>query len=205
MKVLIIEDHPIVREGCRRLLEARPGLAVSEASTAAEGLAAAAATTPDMVILDLNLPDMRGLDALGRLKEVAPRAKVIIFSMYEEPAFVARAMEGGALGYVTKNDDPEALLEAIESAAQGRPYLARSVALKLALGKLVSGPMERLSARERQLVELLGLGRTLGESSAEMDVSYRTAAALAAKARAKLGLRTNAALIKFAVEQGARP
>jgi two-component system, NarL family, invasion response regulator UvrY len=204
MKVLLIEDHPIVREGCRRLLQVRPGLEVIEASNAAEGLSAAA-DAPDVVVLDLNLPDMRGLDLLTRLREVSPAARLIVFSMYEEPAFVARAMEAGALGYVTKNDDPECLLEAVDSVVVGRPYLARSVAMKLALGRFASAPVDTLSDRERRLVELLGAGRTLGEISADMAISYRTAAALAARTRGKLGLRTNAALIKFAVEQGRAP
>ena len=121
------------------------------------------------------------------------------------PSRFARALEAGALGYVTKNDDPDSLLEAVDSVSQGRAYLARSVAMKLALGKLGTEPVDALSSRERRLLELLGAGRTLGEISADMQVSYRTAAALAAKARAKLGLRTNAALIKFAVEQSRGP
>jgi len=203
MKVLLIEDHPIVREGCRRLIEARDGHEVVEARTAAEGLAALS-LTPDVVVLDLNLPDRRGLDVLADIRAAAPDARIIVFSMYEDPAFVSRALEAGALGYVTKNDDPEALLEAIDSVADGKPYLARSVAMKLALGKLGETPVDKLSGRERELVELLSAGDTLGEIAARMGVSYRTAAALAARARSKLGLRTNAALMKFAVEHGAR-
>lgn len=201
MNVLLIEDHPIVREGCRRLLETRQGLTVVEAKTGSQGLAAATAE-PDVIVLDLNLPDMRGLDVLAKLRGICPDARIIVFSMYEEPAFVARALEAGALGYVTKNDDPDSLLEAIDSVMAGQAYLARTVAMKLALGKLGAERMDPLSSRERRLVELLGSGRTLGEISADMEVSYRTAASLAAKVRAKLGLRTNAALIKFAVEQG---
>lgn len=203
MKVLLIEDHPIVRAGVRRVLQAREGLEVIEAETGQEGLKAADAA-PDVVILDLNLPDMRGLDVLQALKAARRALRIIVFTMYDEPALVSRAVEAGALGYVTKNDDPESLLGAIDAVMAGRLYLAQSVAQKLAFAKLAADPLEGLNDRERNLVRLLGSGRTLAEISGEMDVSYRTAAALAAKVRGKLGLRTNVALIKLAVEQAAR-
>ncbi|CAN5264873.1 response regulator transcription factor [soil metagenome] len=204
MKVLIIEDHAIVRAGCARVLQARADIEVIEARAGAEGVAAAK-DAPDVVILDLNLPDMRGLEVLKAIRDARPNQKIIIFSMYEDPALVHRALEAGALGYVTKNDDPESLLEAIDSAVAGKVYLARSVAQKLALASLVADPLAGLTDRERQLVDLLGSARTLGEISADLDVSYRTAAALAARVRVKLHLRTNAALIKFAVERMREP
>lgn len=203
MKVLLIEDHPIVRAGVRRILQARAGLEVIEAETGEAGLRAAD-LAPDVVILDLNLPDMRGLDVLQTLKAARPALRIIVFTMYDEPALVTRAVEAGALGYVTKNDDPESLLGAIDAVLAGRLYLAQSVAQKLAFAKLAADPLEGLNERERNLVRLLGSGRTLAEISGEMGVSYRTAAALAAKVRAKLGLRTNVALIKLAVEQAAQ-
>lgn len=200
MKVLLIEDHAIVRAGCARVLGARPEIEVVEAKTGRDGVEAAKAGA-DVVILDLNLPDIRGLEVLQAIKAADPELKVIIFSMYDDPALVGRAREAGALGFVTKNDDPELLLEAIDSVLAGQVYLGRSVAQKLALASLTADPLAHLTERERTLVDLLGSARTLGEISAELDVSYRTAAALAARARQKLGLRTNSALIKFAVER----
>lgn len=200
MKVLLIEDHAIVRAGCARVLSARPDLEVVEAKTGGEGVALAAAGA-DVVILDLNLPDMRGLDVLQQIRAARPGLRVIIFSMHDDPALVAKAREAGALGFVTKNDDPDLLLEAIDSVVAGKVYLGRSVAQKLALASLSGDPLAGLSERERVLVDLLGSARTLGEISGEMGVSYRTAAAMAARVRGKLGLRTNTALVKFAVEQ----
>jgi two-component system, NarL family, invasion response regulator UvrY len=201
MKVLLIEDHAIVRAGCARVLGTRPDIQVIEARTGAEGAAAAAAERPDLVILDLNLPDMRGLEVLLAIRAVQPYLKVIIFSMYEDPALVSRALEAGALGYVSKNDDPELLLEAIDNGLAGRTYLGHAVAQKMALASLTADPLTGLTERERRLIDLLGSARTLGEISADLDVSYRTTAALAARTRIKLGLRTNSALIKFAVER----
>jgi two-component system invasion response regulator UvrY len=201
MKVLLIEDHAIVRAGCARVLSARPDIQVVEARTGAEGVAAAA-DGADLVILDLNLPDMRGLEVLRKIRETQPQLKVLIFSMYEDPALVSQALEAGAEGFVSKNDDPDLLLEAVDQVAAGGRYLGRAVAQKMALASLTPDPLSGLSERERTLVDLLGSARTLAEISAELDVSYRTAAALAARTRIKLGLRTNSALIKFAVERG---
>jgi DNA-binding NarL/FixJ family response regulator len=204
MKVVLIEDHAIVRAGCARVLGARGDIDVVEARTGGEGLAAAGEGA-DLVILDLNLPDMRGLEVLQAIRAQHPELKVVIFSMYEDPALVSRALEAGAQGFVSKNDDPALLLEAIDSVAAGGRYLGRAVAQKMALASLTPDPLEGLSERERTLVDLLGSARTLAEISAELDVSYRTAAALAARTRIKLGLRTNSALIKFAVERRREP
>lgn len=200
MKVLLIEDHAIVRAGCARVLGSRPDIEVVEARTGGEGVEAARGGA-DVVILDLNLPDIRGLDVLQAIRAANPALKVIIFSMYEDPALVSRALEAGASGFVSKNDDPDLLLEAIDQVMAGTRYLGRAVAQKMALASLTPDPLHGLTERERTLVDLLGSARTLAEISAELDVSYRTAAALAARTRIKLGLRTNSALIKFAVER----
>jgi two-component system invasion response regulator UvrY len=203
MKVLLVEDHPIVRAGVGRLLQERPQMQVIEAETAAAGLAAVGAQAPELVILDLNLPDARGLDVLKEIKGQSNSPRVIIFSMYEEPAFISAAMEAGAAAYVSKNDDPDALLEALDAVLAGQAYLSRSVAQKLALARLSGAPTDPLAAlteRERELVGLLATGQSLAEVAGAMKVSYRTAAELAARLRGRLALRTNAALIKFAVE-----
>lgn len=206
MKALLIEDHPIVRQGCRRVLMQRPDLEVVEAVTGAQGLKIAAEINPDLVILDLNLPDTRGLDVLKTLRAARPDLCVIIFSMYEELAFVTSAMEAGARAYVTKNDDPDALLDAVEAATRGEVYLAPSVAQRLALAKLKGDgdPLAPLTPRERELVGLLATGKSLAEVADALKVSYRTTAELTARLRSRLGLRTNAALIKYAVEQTTR-
>lgn len=200
--LLLIEDHPIVREGCRRLL-AGADFEVTEAAGGAEGLALNRALSPRFIVLDLNLPDLQGLSALGRLRADNENAAILVFSMYEERTFVRKALEGGALGYVSKADDPACLLEGLEAIGRGERYLAPRLARTLALSALAGGEedrLARLSPREREVLGLFAEGRTLAEIAARLGLSYRSAAHIAAQLRQKLNLRSQAALIKFAIE-----
>ncbi|MGC8523196.1 MAG: response regulator transcription factor [Acidibrevibacterium sp.] len=200
--ILLIDDHPIVRDGCRRLLETRPDFTILEAGTGTEGLAMNRRHGPDLIILDLNLPDGNGLEFLRRLHSETPAARVLVFSMYEEAAFVARALEAGARGYLTKHDDPEALLAAVDALLRGERYLGHRVAQKLALLSLqpADDPLRGLTARELDVLDLLGSGAGLADIAAALGLSYRSAAHIAAQLRTKLALRSQAALVKFAVE-----
>lgn len=201
--ILLIEDHPIVRAGCRRLLQSRDGIEIIEADCGAEGLRLNRERRPDLIILDLNLPDATGLDLLRQVRRETPAVKVLVFSMYEDPAFVANALEAGAVGYITKNDDPDTLLEAIDRAWQGSVHLGRTVAQKLALMNLRSpgSALRNLSPRETQVLELLGDGRSLSEIAARLDISYRTAANVSSQLKSKLGVASTSGLVKLAVEQ----
>jgi two-component system, NarL family, invasion response regulator UvrY len=113
MRILLIEDHPIVRMACRQLLRGREGTEVIEVATSAMGLSEARRNVPDIVVLDVRLPDGNGLDLLVVLLSEQPDLKIIVFSMYEDPVFARRALENGVRGYLTKIDDPDALLQAI--------------------------------------------------------------------------------------------
>jgi two-component system, NarL family, invasion response regulator UvrY len=115
MRILLIEDHPIVRMACRQLLRGREGTEVIEVATSAMGLSEARRNVPDIVVLDVRLPDGNGLDLLVVLLSEQPDLKIIVFSMYEDPVFARRALENGVRGYLTKNDDPDALLQAIDT------------------------------------------------------------------------------------------
>ncbi len=206
MKILLVEDHPIVRAGCRSLLQDHAAddaaFDVIEASTGAEAVALNAAALPDIAVLDLHLPDMPGMDVLRLLRKQTPQLRVIVFSMYEDVPFVTSAMEAGARGYVTKNDDPESMVEAIERVQAGGLYLAPRVAERLALQPFRdSDPLDELTPREREVFDLLGKGRSLAEIAGLLGVSYRTAANAAAQTKAKLKLGSAAALIKEAVER----
>lgn len=206
MKILLIEDHPIVRAGCRRLLQDRATddatFDVIEASTGAEAVALNAAALPDIAVLDLHLPDMPGMEVLRLLRKQTPQLGVIVFSMYEDVPFVTSALEAGARGYVTKNDDPESMIEAIGRVQAGGLYLAPRVAERLALQPFRNhDPLEELTVREREVFGLLGKGQSLAEIASLLGVSYRTAANAAAQTKAKLKLRSAAALIKHAVER----
>jgi two-component system invasion response regulator UvrY len=200
-RLLLIEDHPIVREACRTLL-AGASYEVREAGSAGEGLGLNRSLLPRFIVLDLNLPDLPGFTALERLRAENAEALVLVFSMYEERAFVRKALEGGALGYVSKADDPACLLEGLETIARGERYLAPRLARKLALSALEGreGQLAPLSGRERDILALLAEGRTLAEIAGLLGLSYRSAAHIAAQIRRKLNLRSQAALIKFAIE-----
>ena len=206
MKILLIEDHPIVRAGCRRLLQDYASddaaLEVIEASTGAEAVALNAAALPDIAVLDLHLPDLPGMKVLRLMREQTPQLRIIVFSMYEDIPFVTSALEAGARGYVTKNDDPASMVEAIECVQGGGLYLAPRVAELLALRPLrESDPLEELTVREREVFDLLGKGQSLTEIASQLGVSYRTAANAAAQIKTKLKLGSAAALIKHAVDR----
>ena len=203
MRILLIEDHPIVRAGCRRMLQTKDDVEVQEAATAADGLRIVREFIPDIIVLDLNLPDVNGLSLLAALVSAAPERKIIVFSMYDDPAFAQRALESGAKGYITKNDDPDVLLQAIETVAGGGLFLTALMAGKLALmaAKGSNDPLRDLSGREREVLELLGDGKTLAEIADRLNISYRTSASLTAQIKTKLNITSTAALIKWAADR----
>ena len=121
MDILLVEDHPIVRDGLKRLLSAIPAAAVREETTGRGALAAVRARRPDLMILDLNLPDIGGLDVLGRLKREDPPFRVLVLTMHGEPIYAVRALEAGARGYLSKGAAPDELMMAIKAVSQGRP------------------------------------------------------------------------------------
>ena len=202
VKVLVIEDHPIVRDGCRRMCSRRPDIETREASTAEEGLAANRSFKPNVVILDIALGEMNGFDIMPRLLADNEAAQIIVFSMYEEARFVTRALDLGARGYITKNDDPGAILAAIDKVRSGAIYLGQSVAQALALASRERSidPLRDLTQREKQVLALLGDGKNLSEIASLLDIGYKTAANTVASIKQKLGIATSPALIKFAVE-----
>jgi len=207
IKILLIEDHPIVRDGCLRILARRPDFEAMEADTARAGLAANRSFRPDIIILDLELPDIGGLEVISELQRDNPATRIIIFSMYEAATFVTRALERGARGYVTKNDDPNAILHAIDKVLSGAVFLCQAVAQNLALANLepAEDPLRSLSERERQVVTLLGEGKSLTEIASALAIGYKTAANIVSAVKQKLRIGTSPALIKFAVELKSKP
>jgi two-component system, NarL family, invasion response regulator UvrY len=202
MRILLIEDHPIVRTACRVILQSRRGVEVAEASTAASGLELAARFSPHLVILDLRLPDGNGFDLIATLIAAKTGRKIVVFSMYEDPVFATRALEAGACGYITKNDDPDLILQAIDKVSSGGIFLTPIMAERLALATagLDTNPLLSLSARERRVLGLLGSGKTLAEVATELNISYRTVAHATAQIKDKLHVPSTAALIRWAVD-----
>jgi len=202
VKVLVIEDHPIVSDGCQRILSRRADIIVKEATSATAGLALNRVFIPAVILLDLGLPDANGFDIIQQLMDDNLSARVIIFSMYEAPSFVTLALEKGARGYITKNDDPNTILLAIDKVRSGSIYLGQAVAQTLAMINVapINDPLHDLNDRERQIVKLLGDGKSLAEISAALAIGYKTAANIVSALKQKLHIATSPALIKFAVE-----
>jgi DNA-binding NarL/FixJ family response regulator len=201
-KVLIIEDHQIVSDGCQRILSRRADILVKEAPSATVGLALNREFAPGVILLDVGLPDASGFDIIQQLIDDNPPVRVIIFSMYEAPSFVTLALEKGARGYITKSDDPNTILYAIDRVRTGSIYLGQAVAQTLAMINVapINDPLRDLNDRERQIVKLLGDGKSLTEISVHLALGYKTVANTVTVIKQKLGLATTPALIKFAVE-----
>ena len=204
-RVLLVDDHAVVRAGCRQLLEAWEGFEVAEAATAAEALRRAAEIRPDLVILDINLPDRSGLEIIADLAAAVPGLRILMFSMHGDSAHVARAMERGAHGFVTKSDPPEVIVEAARRVVAGEVYLSQPVAQRLALARMapVEDRLDQLTRREREALRLLGQGKTLAEIAASLGVSYKTVANTLSGVKLTLGLSSSAELMRFAVQETA--
>ncbi len=204
MKVLIVDDHPIVVSGCRALLSA-DGIDMVAAGDAAEAGRLYAETAPDVAVIDINLPDESGFDLTRRLVAADPNARILVFSMNDDPIYAARALDCGALGYVSKNDDPEHFRRAIDEVAVGGSYLppgmADKVAALRAAGAASPSPSEGLTVREVEILRLLAKGRSMSEIAGLVAVSYKTVAGQCASMRVKLGARTQMELVRIAVEQ----
>jgi DNA-binding NarL/FixJ family response regulator len=200
MKILLVEDHAVVREGVRRLLSVHMTASITEAGDVESALALYAQDKPDLVILDLNLTGAGGLEMLRRLLVIEPEAKVLIFSMHAEPGFAARALKAGAKGYVSKSAPSEELIAAVNRVLQGGNYIDRDMASALALGQHVTDdPLQSLSVREVEILRLLGQGKSLTAIADALGVAYKTVANNCSQMKAKLGVERTADLIRLAL------
>ena len=204
MKVLIVEDHPIVRNGLRRLLAAEGELEIREAANGKEALSVFREQRPGLVILDLNLPGIGGLEVIARLKIADPNARVLVLSMHDDEIHVTRALQVGAAGYVSKNAPPDEILEAIRRVAAGHTYLEHEIAEELAFSSVRTSwhPLKDLSSRDLEVLRLLAKGCTLPQIADTVGISYKTAANNCSQIKAKLGATTTADLVRLAMQSG---
>jgi two-component system, NarL family, invasion response regulator UvrY len=204
MKVLIVDDHAVVRAGLRRLLAAEPQSDIREARTGAEALAVFREHRPGLVILDLNLPGSSGLELIGRFKAEDTKAQILVLTMHDNPVYVRRALEAGANGYVSKNAPADEILEAIKRVSAGQSYIEREIAQELALWNLraPANPLTALSTRDLEILRLLGEGRSLAEIAGAVGIGYKTVANHCSQLKAKLGVARTADLIRVAVSLG---
>jgi two-component system invasion response regulator UvrY len=202
VKILLVDDHAIVRSGLRRLLAALPGVQISEAATGREALTIVRAERPALIMLDLNLPGLGGLELLRRIMVEHPEARVVVVSMHAEALYATRALRAGAAGYLSKNASPEELLEAVRRVADGGRYIEADIAQWLALQGASDGQMERLSERDLEIMRLLGDGLGLSDIADALGVSYKTVANTCSQIKAKLGVARTADLVRLSIDRG---
>lgn len=204
LRVLLVDDHAIVRAGCRRLLDPTGRFEVLEAASGAEALAMCAEHAPDVMVLDLSMPDLGGLEVLRRLRATRSKTAVLVFSVHDEAIFAVRSLEAGAQGYITKGDSPTDLLTAIDTVSRGEVYLSHDIAHEVAVMSLSKkkDPFADLTARELEMLRLFAKGATLNEMADALGVSYKTVANTSVKLRSRLGAKSTSELVRIALEQG---
>jgi DNA-binding NarL/FixJ family response regulator len=203
-RILIVDDHPVVLSGCRALFAGDSSVRIDEASDAKSGHRAFAQKKPDVTIIDINLPDVSGFELMRRIRKDDPDAKIIMFSMNDDPAFVVRAVELGAQGYVSKGDDPRLFVKAVRKVAAGEhfitPQLAEAVTFSGAAIK--ANPVSQMTPRELEILRLLGRGDKIVEVADALEISYKTVANTTSLLKQKLGAKNHSDLIRIAVEMG---
>lgn len=201
MRVLIVDDHAVVRQGVRRLLSSINGAVVLEAATAQEALAMASKHAPHVIVLDINLEGASGLELLRRLKQEHSGSRVLMFSMHSEPMYASRALKAGAHGYVCKSASAEELTTAVIKVAEGQRYLDSSMAGELALNNIrADDPLSKLTIREIEILRLLGDGKSLQGIADTLGIAYKTVANSCGRLKEKLDLPRTSDLIRFSIE-----
>jgi DNA-binding NarL/FixJ family response regulator len=204
MRVLIVDDHPIVASGCRAVLSGEPEITLLEAADAEGGERVFTSERPDVCVIDINLPTVSGFELARRILARQPDARIIMFSMNDDPVFAARAIEVGARGYVSKSGDPNDLVEAIRQVGHGDTYLPAAIARSIAFAgpAAAQSPLAKLTSREMEILRLLSAGKSLSEIAWLVHASYKTVANTSSIIRQKLGVRTSGELVRLAIEHG---
>jgi two-component system invasion response regulator UvrY len=204
LKILIVDDHPIIRAGLRRLLAGEPEIEIREAASGREAIGAFKEDRPALVILDLNLPGLGGLEVIARLKIADPAARILVLSMHDEEIHVTRALQAGAMGYITKNAPPDEIIEAIRRVADSHTYIEHDIAERLVFSNIraPSHALENLSSRDLEILRLLAGGCTLLQIADTIGVSYKTAANNCTQIKVKLGATSSTDLIRIAMRSG---
>ena len=203
-RILIVDDHEVVRDGVKRIFDAQPGTAAfGEASNAPEALKLVREAEWDVVVLDLSLGSRSGLDLLRELKQERPRLPVLILSMHSEEPYARRAFKAGAAGYITKDSPRDELGKAINIVIDGRKYVSPALAEKLVMD-LERGtdrpPLETLSDREFEVLRLIASGKTVSEIADMLSLSDSTISTYRARVLEKMDMKTNAELTRYALQ-----
>ncbi|HWO27865.1 MAG TPA: response regulator transcription factor [Candidatus Acidoferrum sp.] len=204
MRILIADDHAMFRRGLRETLaEAFPRVIFGEAKTAAETVELVRRHPWDVVILDISMPGKSGLDILDEVKQLRPRTPVLLLTMHPEQQYARRALKAGAAGYLTKDSVPDELKTAIKKIAAGGRYVSATLAEKLAVDLRHGADVplhDLLSDREFQVLRMLASGKTVREMAEELSLSVKTVSTYRGRILEKTGMKTNAELIRYALE-----
>lgn len=209
IRVLLADDHAMLRDGLQALLQAAADIEVAgSASNGREALRLAAALNPDVIVMDITMPDMNGLEALALLREKHPRIRVVMLSMHSSSEHVYRALNAGAAGYLLKESAGEDIVTAIRRVHAGRSYMSPALAAlerRSAPRSDGGGPLASLSSRERQVLQLVVEGRSSSEIAALVHLSPKSVDTYRSRLMKKLGVGDLPALVKFAVRHGLTP
>lgn len=209
-RILLADDHAVLRSGLRFLLTSQNEFeVVGEASNGIETLTLAEQLQPDLILLDLSMPTLGGLDALPTLRKLVPLARILILTMHDDPQYLRQALKQGASGYVLKKAADAELLSAMRAVLHGEVYVHPSMTRVLLEDMLPQSQStsdesvwEALSEREQEVLKMVALGHTSAEIAEQLNLSAKTVETYRARGMEKLGLRTRAALVKFALQEG---
>ncbi len=209
IRVVLVDDHALVRQGFRRILEDDPELqVVGEASNGLDAIGLVKKTDPDVVVMDMAMPEMSGLHATMELMKQRPGTKVLILSMYSDEQYVRNALDAGAKGYILKNAIENDLTRAVKAVASGEQYLAPELSSLLIRAMQTGGfdkasdPYDRLTQREKQVLQLIASSKSNKEIAVILDLSVNTVAVHRANLMSALGVHKTAELVLFAVKKG---
>jgi DNA-binding NarL/FixJ family response regulator len=203
--IMLVDDHAVVREGYRSVLEKQPGLrVVAEAADGAEAYRLFKDIRPDLVIMDLAMPGIGGIEAVRRIRQWDRAAKILVFTMHQNAAFAVQAIRAGAQGYVTKTSPPEALVRAVAEVFAGRIAVSPDIDHELALSRLAGETVvaDVLTAREFEVMRMLLAERTTEEIAETLHISPKTVANLHSLIKDKLGVASDIELVRLALRQG---
>ncbi len=201
IRALLVDDHAVVRAGYRMLLEQAGIEIVAEAGTGESACRLFAELAPDVVVMDLSLPGISGLEAVRRIVAREPKARILVFSMHDDPVFIDQAISAGARGYISKRSAAEVMVEALRAIAAGKVYIESGLAQELAFRKIrdQDSPFAQLSTREFEICTLLAQGSNTTEIAKRLSLSYKTVANYSTQIKGKLGVGTTAELARLAI------
>jgi len=201
--LLVVDDHAIVRSGIRRLLGERVDIEVSEAASGEEAMHAVLDRPVHLIVLDLNLPGLGGLELLRRLTRATPKTPILVFSQHAEAIYAAKALEAGAKGFVSKNAMPEEFLEAVDAVLAGHVAIEKSIQREMATRDLAEDAyLKPLTERDIEILRLLASGNSLSEIAAKLGIAYKTVANTLSRIKEKLGVGQTSDLIRIAIGRG---